>query len=301
MSDHVDDDDSIVTVEDLRQLRRQRDEARRLAEDATNARQRAERERDEARGTVGDSVKARFDAEDASLDAGIAAAEAEAEALTERIASLNAEGSFTDAAKAHRQLAKAEATITNLNARKDALKIFRAQAEEQAKQQRAASQTNNNMTSRQNQWIADHPLFNENTTEGRRYQAKINAAHHAAVADGVAIDSEEYYERLDEAHEDFAGAASGDRRQRQQAVDRELPAPADRRAPSQMPVTRHSPSTSRNGSGPVRLSPDMREAADMTFPDVPVDDYVENGVTKPGRYRQYLNFQQQLKAQGRMG
>lgn len=291
MSDQITDDDfASVTVDDLKALRRQRDSERdaRIASD--QARLRAERERDEARGAAGSEAVARFNAEEQAVEAAINSANAEADALTERIAQLTAEGSFSEAAKAHRALARSEAQIAQLTMRKEYLANVKAQPPPPQQHQDPYA----GFTAKQRAWAEAHPMYlDTSTSEARRYTSRVNAAHHMAVADNIPVDSEEYFERLSEAAGEAEDTGSH-RRDRDRDSD-EAPARA-----AAMPVTRRGVDGGNGRDAPVRLSPEMREAADVSYPDVPVDDHVVNGVTVPGRYKQYAFHQARLKAAGRM-
>jgi hypothetical protein len=301
MSDRVEfvdeDGSSIVTAADLKSMRQQRDLERTRAEAAETARQQAERERDEARGGAASEVIARISADEMAIASAIASAEAEAEAVEARIAQLNAEGSFAEAAKAHRVLARAEARIENLTMRAEYVKSQRAAAEQAARQQaeRPANGAGNGMSAKQNAWIRAHPEFNRDPV----YTARVNAEHNLCIADGVAIDSDEYYERIDSV------AVGGARRAQESdtttyANDEVTPPRRAAAAPAAMPVTRRAADASSRRDGPVRLSPEERESADITYPDIPVDDYVENGETQPGRYRMYAFHKQRLRNSGRL-
>jgi hypothetical protein len=287
------DEDGIVTSADLKAMRQQRDLERTRAESAETARQQAERERDEARGTAGNEIVARIASEEQAIASAIASAEAEAEAVEGRIAQLNAEGSFAEAAKAHRLLARAEARIENLTMRADYVKGQRAFAEQQqAEAAKRPVPTNNGMTAKQNAWIRAHPDFNRDPV----YTARVNAEHNLCVADGVTIDSDEYFERID----GVATRSGATNRNTNGNDDDQDEAPPRRREAVQMPVTRRNADTGRRSDGPVRLSPEERESADVSYPDIPVDDYVDGGETQPGRYRLYAIHKQRLRAAGRM-
>jgi hypothetical protein len=290
-----DDGSGAVTAADLKAMRQQRDLERARAEAAETARQAAERERDEARGTAGNEVLARIVSDENAITAAITSAEAEAEAVEARIAQLNAEGSFTEAAKAHRLLARAEARLESLTQRAAWIKDQRALAEQAAEQaQRRPTNQGNGMSARQNAWIQAHPDFNRDA----RFTARVNAAHNLCIADGVAIDSDEYYERLDEvAGANGAGTRKAPANDDNTYANDDTPA---RRTAQPMPVTRRATDAGNRRDAPVRLSPEERESADNTLPDIPVDDYVENGETKPGRYRLYKLHQQRLRSEGRI-
>jgi hypothetical protein len=292
------DGNGIVTSADLKAMRQQRDLERSRAESAETARQQAERERDEARGTAGNEIVARIASEEQAITSAIASAEAEAEAVEGRIAQLNAEGSFAEAAKAHRLLARAEARIENLTMRAEYVKGQRAFAEQQqAEAAKRPTVTNNGMTAKQNAWIRAHPDFNTDPV----YTARVNAEHNLCVADGVTIDSDEYFERID-----GVATRSGATNRNTNGNDRngddqdEAPLAPRRREAVQMPVTRRNADTGRRSDGPVRLSPEERESADVSYPDIPIDDYVDGGETQPGRYRLYAIHKQRLRAAGRM-
>lgn len=307
--DNDDDPSGIVTVEDLRTMRRQRDQERERANAAEQARQRAERERDEARGGAANEVQARFAAEDQAIDGQIASAETEAEALTERIAQLNAEGSFSESAKVQRQLARAEARLENLGIRKNSLAEMRAYQEQHAQaRQQQASDKYRGMTPKQRAWCEQHPLFLDDSREGKRYTAHVQRAHWQAVSEDIPVDSDEYYDLLNAAVENqrarqpvrqFANDAVGDPYYENDNGHQPQGRYAQNRAP-QMPVTRRA-SGGESGNAPVRLSPDQREAADITMPEIPVDDYVDGqGVQQPGRYRRYAMYYVQQRQEGRI-
>jgi hypothetical protein len=290
------DGNGIVTSADLKAMRQQRDLERSRAESAETARQQAERERDEARGTAGNEIVARIASEEQEIASAIASAEAEAEAVEGRIAQLNAEGSFAEAAKAHRLLARAEARIENLTMRADYVKGQRAFAEQQqAEAAKRPATASNGMSAKQNAWIRAHPAFNTDPI----FTARVNAEHNLCVADGVTIDSDEYFERIDGAAGGATNRNNGRNDHNDDDQDEAPPAPRRREA-VQMPVTRRNADTGRRSDGPVRLSPEERESADVSYPDIPVDDYVEGGETQPGRYRLYAIHKQRLRAAGRM-
>jgi hypothetical protein len=312
MSGVVDDDETgtqgnghaAVSDDDLRELLAQEKRARTTAEQRAaterEARARAERDRDEARGQATSATDQRWVAEEQSLEAGLAAAESEAEALEHRIAQLNADGSFAEAAKASRALARAEATIGLIGQKKEWL----AQAKEMAKQppppertERRAGLDLSGYSAKQRRWIEDHPEYTQMDAAGERFRARVAAAHYSAMADNIPIDSEDYFSHIE------SQSATGSRRQREVDVDEgdDPPPRVQRRdAGGALPVTRRAPGGNGARSGEVRLSPEQREAADFTMPDVPIDDYELNGIRQPGRYRKYAQLHAKLKGEGRL-
>lgn len=315
MSDHLLDDDDgaerprpngngheAVSDEDLRELLAQERRARataeqQRAEERTN-RTRAERERDEARGHATTAVEERWKAEEESLDAGLAAAESEADGLEARIAQLNADGAFAEAAKASRQLSRAEAQIGLITQKKawltDAREMQKQQAKAQPRPQNRSGQDVSvdlsTYSQRQRDWIErDHPEY---LTDGM-FRSRVAAAHYAAVADGIEIDSDDYYSAIEERLE------KSPRQRREAETGEEAPRTPRRDSNGALAVQRRAPGGQAR-PGEVRLSPDQREAADFTMSDVPIEDYNVGGIVKPGRYKRYAQLQARLRQEGRL-
>lgn len=310
MSDNTaDDDDAVASLngqgdnvsdEDLRAMLAQERKARQQERDQ---RTRAERERDDARGHATTAIDQRWQAEEQSLDAGLAAVETEADGLEQRIAALNAEGSYAEAAKASRQLAKAEAQISLINQKKtwltDAREATKQQAEAAPRQQprqqpREGGIDMAQFSPRQREWIEEHPEYRTSP----RFRDLVAGAHFEAKNAGIVVDSEEYFDAIDAR----LAATTAKRRKLPETEDddgEEAPAPRRRDNGGALPVQRRAPGGGQR-DGVVRLSADQREAADTTMPDIPVDDWEENGRVQPGRYRRYAQRMAQLKQQGRL-
>lgn len=282
-----------VNTDDLAELLRQAkaEKAALLAEKVSVEQRasRAERERDEARGTAVTQGEARFLAEEAAIAGRIASNEQEATRLEKDQATALSEGRFEDAAKISRQMAKIEAQVQKDTDYATFLSTKREEVRQQAAAQPAQQQTQgvdlSQYSAKQRAWIDRHPEY----LTDERLRQKAAAGHYAAVADGIEVDTPEYFERIDE----IAGLKQDEEQPRQ----RQKPQYDDA---GDLPVTRNgSPGTTRR-DGSIRLSPDEREAADMAFSDTPVDDYVVNGVTKPGRYKMYARNKEALKREGRL-
>src|SRR5580765_4952391 len=97
----------LIADHDLQEmLRREKARSQALSQRADVAeqeRQRAERERDEARGTVGQEVDRRWAAEAEALEAQLAQATGQADALERQIEQLQSEGQYAEAARATRE------------------------------------------------------------------------------------------------------------------------------------------------------------------------------------------------------
>lgn len=309
MSEHLDDDLPAgtngsggnsygpISDDDLNELRRSRDDANaQLARERTN-RARIERERDEARGQMHSAVEERWRAEEEALDGSLSASESEADGLEARIAQLNADGAFAEAAKASRQLSKLEAQIAQIGQRKQWLTETREQQKQQAQRQpprRQGGDVSVDLTSysdRQRQWIEqDHPEY----LTDAKFRQRVAAAHYAAVAEGSDIDSDDYFASIEDK---IAGSSKA---RREPELGEEAPEQRPRRdSNGALAVQRRAPNGAAR-QGEVRLSPDQREAADTVMSDVPVDDHMVNGVLQPGRYRRYARNLARLRQEGRL-
>lgn len=139
---------------------------------------------------------------------GIAAAEAEATNAEQSLITAQEQGDFAAVARAQRAIAKAEARILRLTEAKEDL-------EEQAQRRPAAPDPTrqqppqrrqapsdpveafiqgNKLTPRSADFIRKHP----ETASDQKANARMMAAHNLAVADGVEIESDEYFRRIEE-------------------------------------------------------------------------------------------------------
>ncbi len=278
-----------VSDEDLRELLTRERAQRQTAQQRA---QQAERERDEARGSATSAVEQRWVAEEQSLVAAEQAAESEAEGLEARIAQLYADGSFAEAAKASRQLARAEAQIGLIGQKKAWLADAREMAKQQAEQSaKAQPDPLAQYSPKQRQWIEAHPEF----TQNQGYRDRVAAAHYDAMAEGIGLDTPEYFAHIDAR----VSGKRGQPRQEREDDGYEAEPPARRGDGGALPVTRR-PANGAARPGEVRLSAAEREAADDTMPDVPVEDRYEGNQLVPGRYRKYAALRERLKQQGRL-
>lgn len=132
---------------------------------------------------------------------GLAAASAEADSAEREFIAAQEAGDFAASARAQRKMSAAEARIQRLNEAKDDL-------EEAAKRRPADTQTRKppppatdpverftqGMSARSAAWIKAHP---ECVTDPK-LNARMLAAHNLALADDVAVDSDEYFRRIEE-------------------------------------------------------------------------------------------------------
>lgn len=176
------------------------------------------RERDEARGQLRGETVNRVAAQEQATDNAIVAAENERTSLSERQATLMAEGNFADAAKVGGQVAEAAARIDRFKAQKDYLANQRQQVAAAPQQQDPLARFN----PAERNWIAQNQDFlTDPVVEGR-----VTQAHHKALAEGLVKDTPQYFEVLSRAAhpERYAAAAP---QEQQQTGARATATPAD--------------------------------------------------------------------------
>lgn len=130
---------------------------------------------------------------------GLQAAEAEASAAEgEYIAAAEA-GDFKAQARAQRKIGAAEAKIARLKEAEGDLKeqvTAKPASRQEVRQQPSADpveQFTRGMSARSAAWIKSHP---DCVTDPKK-NARMLAAHNLAIADDVAVDSDEYFERIE--------------------------------------------------------------------------------------------------------
>lgn len=186
----------------------------------------------------------------------------ESEILKANLRNAMASGDHDAAADAQEALADAKAKLLQLENGKAAL-------QEQAKQPRAPIEklTHHdpveamaaNLTPRSAEWVRAHPEYARN----ERLTKKMIAAHHFVMADGVAPDSDEYFEAIERVLGVQSTPASA-------APAAEAPmsaasAPSQRRSsPAAAPVSRSGSGTGGGRSSTVvTLTPQEREMASI--------------------------------------
>lgn len=163
-------------------------------------------------------------------------------------------GDATAQAKAQRAMAGAEAKLLRLREGKQALEAQRRQPPEATRQVSSdpVEAMASTLSPASASWVRRHP---ECATD-RRMNSKMIAAHHDAVAEGIALDSPEYFAHI-ESH-------LGIGRKAPPTAQAEPPKPREQ-APTAAPVSRESPHASGRSSSPTRvtLSSAEREICDM--------------------------------------
>ncbi len=279
-------------------------EARRSAEMRAAT---AEGRVNDAGARVQSEIDARYRAQEDSITAQMAAADADAERLEGEIVALQEAGKFADAAKLTRQLGSAAARAENL-------KMMKAEIESQKariKTQVTNSDPLDGYTPASRAWISNHPQY----LSDERYRNRVVSAHHLAKAEGHAADSEAYFTFIEdqlagrqpepepEPRRAPAKRASDPHEPEPEPVPEPEPEPEPRRQAPVAPVARRTPINEGTPmAGQIRLSALEKEHADATMPDILENDYTDpkTGQVMPGRYRLYHERKQRLKEEGRI-
>lgn len=246
--------------------------------------ERASRTRAEAQ--VSNANASRFDTEEAAVADRLEAAEAQALGMRQALSAAMAEGRFDDAAELQDKLGEIRAKQTSDKQYKAWLAQEKTRTAQPVQQQPASDGVDLAAYSpAQRKWIRANPEFMTDAS----LRAKTFAGHQLAVAEGITIDSPEYFEVIDQT----VG------KKRAEPDDDEPPAPRPRAQSTDMPVTRRTPATPSRQQA-IKLTADEMEAADITNSDIPVQGYKDNqGNWIPGRYERYAIQRAKLKAQGR--
>lgn len=160
-----------------------------VAGQSTQRAQALEREVTAARTEVAQSTKA-------TIESGIAAAKSEADAAQEAFEAAFESGDKKALGAAQRRLAEAAADMRMLEQAKAELPAQPTRRQEQQQPQQPANQTEawiSQLSGPSQTWVRNHMDF---ATDARK-NAKVVAAHHDAVGEGITPDSKEYFDHLE--------------------------------------------------------------------------------------------------------
>ena len=233
------------------ELQRAKADSDRRAQEASRQAGMARAEAEAARGQVADR-------EADSIASGLSAAEAEAEAAQQAYAAAMEAGNFTDAAKAQRRMARAEAESVRLTEAKASLETRKVTSPEPARQP-PPEQTDPveafiaQRTEPTQRWLRQHKDW---ITDPKK-NARLTSAHYSAVAEGLTADTDEYFEHV----ETQIGLRQPRNADGTFAPTNGAAKPAARKsAPPAAPVVQSGGGTS-GGSNEVRLSKTEAQAA----------------------------------------
>jgi hypothetical protein len=291
MSDTIEDDDELphvnggsISDDDIRALLAKEKQSSRALKLQLET-ERTGRTRAEAQ--VSNAQTARLDSEEEIVTTRLTAADAAALGLRRAYSEALAEGRFDEAAEVQDQMVELRAKQVADRQYKTWLTNERSRAVEAKPVQEGVNL--GDYSAAQRKWIRDNPEFMDDP----KIRAKTFAGHQLAVADGIEVDSPEYFEVINE-------TVHRGRRQEAGEDDAASQQPRRRQEPLDMPVTRRTPAATQQRAGAVKLSADEMEAADITNPDLPVQGRKDaNGNWLPGRYETYALQRAKLRSQGR--
>jgi hypothetical protein len=258
--------------------------------------------RTKAEATATSHATARLDAEEQIVEGRISTADTEAKGLRKAYADALAEGKFDEAAEVNDKLTELRAKQQQDRQYKTWLEGEKERAKAAPPPQQQQGVDLSQYSAKQRAWIRKNPEF----MEDEKMRAKTFAGHQLAIADGIEVDSPEYFEVIDEVVQRGRRAKPSPEDEEPRAVvirpRREPPAEIPvSRAPAQRDNIRDSTKAISTDRILAQLPAGQREGADITMPDIPVDDsYNAQGVLVKGRYRRYSENLAKLKARGMM-
>jgi len=239
----------------FKELQAQSEKDKQAREDAERRASAARQEADQARREV---TTARTEVADSQVNAiatGLEAAKTESQMAEAAYKAAFDAGDVTAMAAAQRQIARAESKLIRLEEAKADLDARKVRQPTEAEQVRTAPADPveayiSGRTEPTQRWLREHKEW---ITDSRK-NAKLTAAHHDAVADGLSPDTQAYFDHV----EKFIGL--------KQAEPEVKPKPAAKRAETAPVAPAQASSGGTNGGGQVvKLSPhEVRAATDGT-------------------------------------
>lgn len=216
------------------------------------------------------AIEERIYAQEVAVSNAIAAATTDAQRLEQEIERLMAAGDAAGAAKAMRELSRADTKLAEAERNKEWVEQQRTgyQTAVEAEKVRAAEMARRppppQVSPKSQAWINTHPRM---TTDDAYRNAAIGA-HNLALLKGIPVDSDGYFE--------FIETQLGERQMTQ--VDADEPKEPTRIVSA--PPSRSTPTAQRQNERRMTLTPQEREMADITMSRYPPDErykrYAEN-------------------------
>lgn len=244
-----------VADSDLDALRAEIEAQKKAAAEERSRREAAEREAEEGRKKVKEAVDARFASDEIAISNALVAAQSDADRYRKDLAAAWEAGNYAEAADLQTKLNRADGAVMALEGRKSQLAAYKEQMATQAEQAQRAPRVDN---SRTEQWLRDHP----DVRSDPRKWAKAQAAHLDAVADGIAPNTDAYFE--------FVETRLGMREAVEVDDADEPPAPKRSAAASAVPPSRSGGSGgTRRAAERVTLTASEKEIAEGMFNKMP--------------------------------
>jgi hypothetical protein len=265
-------DDAVASLRT--QMSQVKAEAQTVVDEATTAVAASERKAAEA-------VAARVQADKLAIQNGLVAATTAADAAEARLAEASEKGDHVAVAKATREMNEAISTAKDYERRKTSLEIWeKNQATRTQQQQRQQPHTQQQPQGRQfsaatQAWLTKHGI--DGQTDNAKF-LKAQGAHFEALADGLAVDSPEYFAKLDGKFGGGTATSDSPLSQAATTVEVDLSKPAteqpQRREPPPValapsrPSPILSPPSNQITGGKVTLTANEVEAARISNPEL---------------------------------
>lgn len=175
---------------ELEKIRGELERSRKQQQSLESQLQEERRGRTEANSRVVTETNNRLSAEEVAISNAIAASTSEAERLESEIVAAQENGKFSEAAKLTRQLASAQTKIDGWTNRKEQLETWK---EQQKNRPAEVVDPNSHLSARTRAWIDRNPKFKTDENFRKKAQGYANLAE----SEGLAIDSDEYFEYVD--------------------------------------------------------------------------------------------------------
>jgi len=231
----------------VEELKRQLAEANARRDVEVSARRNAEAQAQQAAGNVHNTRLQALQAYEINAKQGADAATAALAAAKAKYRNAMESADFDAAADAQAEIAQAVASKNSADYQLQQVEGAKKQIESQAAQVETRTNDTPVVQGRSAQWIAAHPEFNTNES----YKNKAMGAHYQILAEGVAVESDEYFRKLD--------AAMSPREEIE--ITRTAPKPTSSMA---APPSRSSAPVRSDSPQRVRLTPAQLEAAEMS-------------------------------------
>lgn len=270
-------EDKTVSESDVADLARELAAAKAEAKASKTETATARAETAKARTSLSSQVEARFAAEEEAISQGTASAESQIERLIAEQAAAFEAGEWKKAGELGAEMAEAKVMAREFSFRKGQLDSAKEQMKSRAEAAAKAPAAQPGIPARTQAWIDAHPKF----TTDAVYNAKAMLAHTEALAEGHAVESDEYFGFINKALGEGTKAVS----------EKTKAAPEADPEADLAPVSRRTTEVTRNRDPKViRLSADEAEFAELSFPDL----------SKEEAYKTYAQNKLKLQNEGRL-
>lgn len=192
-------DDLAAQFEALKAQEARTQQAREAAErEASRLREDAARARHDANTARGEAIDSQF----STVESGLAAAQEAADAAEREYKTAFEAGDGAAAAAAQRKIARAEASIARLSEARADLEARKPKAErverrEEPRQTDPVEELIRGRSPKTADWLRAHPDWAAALATGNSKALKLTAAHNDALAEGITLDSPEYFEHVE--------------------------------------------------------------------------------------------------------